>query len=328
MTQIQITDISCIVIARNEAFGIERSLAALTAMPLRDCQIVCVDSNSSDETRAIMERYAQQYPELVEVYGCSGYTNAAIARNVGMAHARKAILLFLDGDVEPNAPFLTAATEMIRSGRAAMVCGSLREIRYAPGFRTVIEEVSARLPVREERHIYFSGGIFMVAAEVARQVGMWDEGLIINEDFDYTLRISRLSRCMVLPLSMGTHHTLAENYTARAWQHLLQGYPMFYGEVLRRHWMTNFPGVVSLLSREAVGKSGGFFLMLLAGGLATAFSFSTPWWWGGLPALAFFFVDMTRSARSGRNLLSRLIINYAYAPLVVAGLLIRPRRRT
>lgn len=320
-----LSGISFIVIARNEAFGIEKCLAALSAMPLRDCQIVCVDSNSSDDTRSIMERYARACPELVEVHACVGDTNAAVARNAGMAHARKEIIQFVDGDVELELAFLAAAAEIIRSGRAAMVCGSLREIRYAEGFRETTEELEARLPVREEREVYFSGGIFMVRADIARRAGAWDERLVVNEDFDYTLRISRHARCLAIPVSMGTHHTLAANYTVRAWQHLRRGYPLNYGYVLRRHCVTNFPGVLSLFAREAIGKSGVLFLLLLCGGIAVAPRLAVPWWWGGGPAIGFVLLDFARCALRRRNWLSRLLIMYAAAPQVLMGLFVRPR---
>jgi glycosyltransferase involved in cell wall biosynthesis len=45
-----IRHLSFIVIARNEAFAIDKCLASIAAMPMTECEVICVDSASTDDT--------------------------------------------------------------------------------------------------------------------------------------------------------------------------------------------------------------------------------------------------------------------------------------
>ena len=319
-----LSDISFIVIARNEEFGISKCLQALAAMDLAACQVICVDSNSTDGTRVTMDNYAARWRTAIEVCDCAGIprTNAAVARNRGLSRIRRSKVMFVDGDVELNEKFLIAAALTIDSGRADFVYGPLREIRYAPHFKEVRAIIAARQPCFRERPGYLTGGIFMAKTSLVRQAGFWDEGLAVNEDFDYTLRLSRLSVGLTVPISMGTHHTLELNYTRRAFDHLLRRYPMFFGVLVRRHLFVHPRGVRELVRRECIGTCGFVATALLAAGLSACWLLSWPPHAALTLPVLFMIADITRAACRKKNLLSRIIINYAFAPVVIAGLIV------
>ncbi len=50
-------NISFIVIARNESFAIEKCLGSIASMPLTECEVICVDSDSTDKTLDVMKGY-------------------------------------------------------------------------------------------------------------------------------------------------------------------------------------------------------------------------------------------------------------------------------
>src|SRR5690348_15188347 len=118
-----IRDVTFIVIARNERFAIEKSLRALVSMPLQDCEIACVDSDSDDGTLEVMRAYGRKYP-FVRLLRCSGYLNASVARNAGISEVRRSIVCFCDGDCEFQIAFVRAALQCIAEGHADAVTGA------------------------------------------------------------------------------------------------------------------------------------------------------------------------------------------------------------
>lgn len=318
-----ITGVAFIVIARNEGFGIEKCLGSLLAMPLEQCQIVCIDSNSTDETRNVMERYASVRPDLVEVHDCHGrsITNAAIARNTGLPLIRCEYTFWLDGDVQVSPEFVEKGLEVLKSGQAALVAGPLREIRYEEAFKSVSAVLEARQTIAAERSIYHSGGNFLITTGFARRIGMWDETFPINEDFDYTLRASRLERCVAIPVTMGTHHTLASNYTKRSWLYLRRRYPMYFGMIIRRHCLVHTRGVVALMRHEGVGNAAYIATLLMVVGLYCVRHANVTLWYAFFPPIVFCLLDLARCLLRGRSLQDRFIVNYAAAPVVFMGFL-------
>ena len=50
----RIEGVSFIVIALNEEYGIRKCLSSISKMTLANCEVICVDSNSSDYTLEVM----------------------------------------------------------------------------------------------------------------------------------------------------------------------------------------------------------------------------------------------------------------------------------
>ena len=82
-----------IVASRNAAPTLSRCLDALIAQTTDAVELIVVDDNSADQTRAIASRYPVRLIELPQHAGVSA------ARNRGAEAARGEVLLFLDADV-------------------------------------------------------------------------------------------------------------------------------------------------------------------------------------------------------------------------------------
>jgi glycosyltransferase involved in cell wall biosynthesis len=316
-----VKDISFVIIAKNEEFGIEKCLRSITSMDLSDCQVICVDSLSTDGTREAMERYAARYPELVEIHDCLGLlsTNAAVARNVGRTYVRKSIVLFVDGDVEVNPEFIQKGAEVIRAGRAALVTGPLHEWRYSAGFAEVTRVCGARREILREQAIFSTGGIFMLSTDVVRTVGLWDETLTTYEDHDYTLRVTRRAKGLALTVPIGIHHTLESNYTTRMIQQLRRLYPMDCGRVIRRFLLVHPVGTYWLLRYSTPGLCGLLVLFMFLVSVIVCAVADWPYCVALLLPGGFCAADLARCAFRRRSITSRFLINYAGAPLVLAG---------
>jgi glycosyltransferase involved in cell wall biosynthesis len=85
--------ISTIIASRNAAPTLSRCLETLIAQKTDDIELIVVDDNSADETRAIASRYP------VELIALPQHAGVSAARNRGAEAARGEVLLFLDADV-------------------------------------------------------------------------------------------------------------------------------------------------------------------------------------------------------------------------------------
>jgi glycosyltransferase involved in cell wall biosynthesis len=112
-----IQGVSFIIIARNEEFALDKTLNSIASMPIRDCEVICVDSDSTDNTLKVMKNFAERFNDC-KILKCNGYLNAAVARNVGFEQAKKEYVAFYDGDVEPNGEFVKQAIDLIKCERS------------------------------------------------------------------------------------------------------------------------------------------------------------------------------------------------------------------
>lgn len=86
----------------NEAMVIEKTLAALRASDYPAMEVIAIDDGSTDETLAIMQRFARDWPQLRVLHQANAGKSAA--SNYGIAVAKGDVVVTLDGDTlfEPH----------------------------------------------------------------------------------------------------------------------------------------------------------------------------------------------------------------------------------
>lgn len=317
-----INNISFIVIARNEAFAVDKCLHAIFSMPLRNCEVIAVDSDSSDRTLAVMKRYLNQH-SIMKIFQCKGYINAAVARNIGLNKAQKKYICFCDGDTEWNADFIQQAIKLMNSQEAIAVAGQLKEHIYSPDYNKIIK-TQTRFPYPRKKNIYYCGGNFIVLKNYAHQAGSWDEGLVRNEDIDYTLRLSRIGPVIGLPMIMGIHHTQSPEERTMLFQK--QGVAKYHGAVLRKN--IDRPKILFDL---LISKNPGFipgYILYFALLLSLTISFFN------LRVAAFLFasilgmisLDLILGLSKGSSLQHRFLTHYCYPFFILIGLIKKSHR--
>jgi glycosyltransferase involved in cell wall biosynthesis len=319
-----IENVSFVVIARNEAFAVDNCLASIAAMPLENCEVVCVDSDSADGTLDVMKGYAGKIENLTVVQ-CSGHVNAAVARNVGMRYCTgREYVFFVDGDVELYPEFITEALDRIQSGKADAVTGKLLEIQYSPGYATEIRQLVRRKHMTREERCLMTGGIFLARRRVVESVGDWDDEFVRLQDFDYTLRISRFGLLLQLPLFIGVHHSL--EYHDRSWDHFKKGYLLLYGRLLRKN--LDKPEFLLFLLRANRGLVTFLMLGLILLVTLTAASLSLlPLSAVACVAVICAILDYVYSSLVKHQKFSQWILhNCLGPPMILCGLCLRPRR--
>ncbi|ADB61980.1 glycosyl transferase family 2 [Haloterrigena turkmenica DSM 5511] len=94
-------DVSFVIPARNEADYLRGALASIAGLDTEYAtEVIVVDGDSSDETRAIAREYGATVLN-------EGGKSIAAARNLGAARARGEWLAFVDADTELRANYLT-----------------------------------------------------------------------------------------------------------------------------------------------------------------------------------------------------------------------------
>ncbi|HFD7738614.1 MULTISPECIES: glycosyltransferase family 2 protein [Serratia] len=87
---------------------------------LKSLEIIIVDDNSTDSTKAILERIAAEDDRVILLSGVEG-GGAGAARNVGLSHARGEFVVFLDDDDFVDENLMEKAYSMAKSHDADVV---------------------------------------------------------------------------------------------------------------------------------------------------------------------------------------------------------------
>lgn len=308
-----IRDVAFIVIARNESFAVGKALEALAGMSMSHCQVICVDSDSTDDTQKVMRSYADQFENFSLVL-VEGLRNAAIARNAGLRHVKQGRhVFFLDGDIALNEQFLEFALMFIQEGIAAAVTGGLAEMVYTDDYKDVIKHVENRYSHRSSSVLSFCGGNYLLSSSIVNKIGFFNEKLVRLEDVEFSSRISRWGHIVNLPLPMGTHHTLS--YGARPLDFFKRKYPTYHGLFLRSRIRDRI--LVKQFLREFNYPLFAAVLLILAGisAMVGLIIGSVLVW---ILPLLFFLMDMIHSYLKGQ-LPKKMVYHYLWSVWFAVG---------
>ncbi len=89
--------ITVIVPVYNVELYLEECLDSVLCQTFRNYEIICVEDGSTDNSKAILQKYEQEYEEIHVIYH-SVNKGLSEARNTGMEAARGKYILFLDSD--------------------------------------------------------------------------------------------------------------------------------------------------------------------------------------------------------------------------------------
>lgn len=88
--------VSVIIPVYNAERHLEECLNSCLKQTLREIEIICVNDGSTDNTGTILERYSDQYPNIIIMN--QENQGAGAARNLGMRFARGEFISFMDSD--------------------------------------------------------------------------------------------------------------------------------------------------------------------------------------------------------------------------------------
>jgi glycosyltransferase involved in cell wall biosynthesis len=321
----QINKISFIVIARNEAFSVNKCLQSISNMELQDCEVICVDSNSMDSTLDVMKSYIGKISSL-RIIQISGYINASVARNAGMKYASKDYIFFVDGDIELYPEFIHKSLKRIQAGRADAVTGKLYEIQYNSDYEFEIRRLIRRKMMTQEKRCLMTGGIFIATKEIVLKTGMFDKNFFRLQDFDYTLRLSRHGVLLQLPEFIGVHHT--QEFHDRSWEYFKKGFPLLYGRLIRDNLDCPTHLIRLLRGNRGLATFLLFIITILCGAIvALLFSFSLMYVL--MIGIICLLIDYVYSVIVKRIKINQWFLhNYLEPPMVLFGLFGKTKSQT
>lgn len=193
--------ITVVVIGRDEGPRLERCLDSVlreAAACEEPVEVLYVDSGSRDGSLEHARRRAG-----VRCHSLGPPPGAARARNLGILRGRGELVQLLDGDMELEPGWLTAAARALREGGHGAVAGGLRERRLRANLWNRTFGLDWRRAEGPTRRL---GGAALWSRELLLELGGFDEELAVGEDPDLSLRAAaRGASLRLLDRPMATH---------------------------------------------------------------------------------------------------------------------------
>ena len=180
--------VSVIIPTFNRSNVLNEAIKSVLNQSFQDFELIVVDDGSTDGTSELLESYGDSIH-----YCFQENKGPSAARNLGIKNATGLYITFLDSDDLWLPDKLFTQMDLIFSNPEIKICYS-DEIWIRKGVR-----VNQR-----KRHRKYSGWIFkhclalciispssvLLHREIFNHVGMFDENLIVCEDYDLWLRVS------------------------------------------------------------------------------------------------------------------------------------------
>lgn len=116
--------LSIIIPTRNRAPQLELAIKSLMMQthPEDDFEIIIVDNGSTDQTRAVVELYQSELPNLVYTYEPS--PGLHVGRHIGLELSKGEILVYADDDIEAFPTWLEGIVESFQVPEVVLVGGN------------------------------------------------------------------------------------------------------------------------------------------------------------------------------------------------------------
>ena len=220
--------ISGVIPVRDRAGLVARAIDSALAQTGPAFELIVVDDGSRDATPAVLAGYGERIVALRQEP-----TGRSAARNAGIARARGEWIAFLDSD-DAWLPGKLSAQLAYHEAHPDVVMSAHGLEKVHPDGRTEPsppEDPSAAIAetyLAIADHFAFVPSAVMVRADVARDVGGFDQTFDGTEDLAFALRVARRHRVGVFPDCLTRYH-LHDGQTGR--RRLARG----NASVLRHH---------------------------------------------------------------------------------------------
>lgn len=226
--------VSVVIPVYNNAAHVRKAIDSVLGQDYRPLEVIVVDDGSTDETPGILESYGGAIRVLEQENA-----GAAAARNAGISAAQGELIAFLDADDywlpgklniqvaylqrNPDVGLVYNAWKVIAEDEATAPDASLDQDRFA-----IEHDKSGWIypMLLEECIIHTSSAV--LRRSVAEATGPFDVKLRRGQDYDYWLRVSRITEIHKLRAVLSIYRQPEPTETARV-------FPINYGiEVLSR----------------------------------------------------------------------------------------------
>jgi glycosyltransferase involved in cell wall biosynthesis len=194
--------VSIIIPCYNEERTIRLLLQSLLeqSFPVAEMEVIISDGNSVDRTRQVIQEFKQEHPELAVKIVDNIKRNIPSALNAAIVNANGAFIVRLDAHSVPSKDYIKLCVADLEEGKGDNV-GGVWNIRPPDGSlmaKCISIGASHRLGVGDARYRYTTEasevdtvpfGAFK--RDLFERVGMFDESLLTNEDYELNVRIKK-----------------------------------------------------------------------------------------------------------------------------------------
>jgi glycosyltransferase involved in cell wall biosynthesis len=232
--------VSVIVPMRNESNHIRPCLEALLKQdyPEDEMEILVIDGHSTDNSRAVILPYTQRHSHLFLLDNPAQTTPAAL--NVGILHARGRYIIRVDAHTVVTPDYVSHCVKLLESTDAANVGGLMRPVGTTYTERGVALATTTPFGIGDSKFHYleaeqFVDTVYMGAfrREIFDQVGLFDEELIRNQDYELNIRIRKAGGKILLTPKIISYYTPRSSLLA-LWRQYFQ-YGRWKVRTLQKH---------------------------------------------------------------------------------------------
>ena len=194
------TSVSIIVPCLNEAKTIRLLLDAVYAQtyPRASLEVIIVDGLSTDGTRAEIEQFCGQHPDLAVKIIDNPRKVIPAALNLAISSSQGDIIVRLDAHSIPNMDYVERCVAGLQAGQGDNVGGVWKIQAGNPSWigRSIAAAAGHRLGVGDAQYRYATQpglvdtvpfGAFY--RQVVQRLGGFDESLLTNEDYEFNTRL-------------------------------------------------------------------------------------------------------------------------------------------
>jgi len=177
---------SIIIPAHNEENTIGKLLKTITNQSYRDFEVIISDSDSEDETCAVVEKYRHTVPSLILLEEKT--QNVSAARNNGAKYAQGEYLIFFDADVYIEDHFLKAVTRHIQLDHPSMMAMWNRPSPASWRGRIIFGLMNRIVQAVQNIRPAANGPGIIIKRALFESIGGFDQTIFFGEDYDLIKR--------------------------------------------------------------------------------------------------------------------------------------------
>jgi cellulose synthase/poly-beta-1,6-N-acetylglucosamine synthase-like glycosyltransferase len=199
---------------RNEADLIRSCLEAVLAQdyPSECMEILVVDGRSTDHSQDVVAQYAQQHPNLSLLDNPRQITPSAL--NVGIRHAQGKYIVRIDAHTVVATDYVGQCVALLEATDVVNVGGQMQPVGRTYVGRAVALSTTSPFGIGDSYFHYgareqFVDTVYMGAfrREIFDQVGLFDEELIRNQDYELNVRIRKAGGKILLSPKIISRYT-------------------------------------------------------------------------------------------------------------------------
>lgn len=194
--------VSVIISSYNQIGDLKNAIESVLVQTYRPFEIIVCDDASSDGSKDLIKIYERTYPGLIRGILHEGNLGISQNRNSGIKAAKGDFVTWLDGDDIFNARKLEAELQKFRSdSKVKWVYSQVIEKNEIKNYSKLRFKKSLEGRIFREilPMLGFAPRNPLVAAEVFRKIGFFDENMKLYEDFELCMKLAKFFKCAYCP---------------------------------------------------------------------------------------------------------------------------------